>query len=207
MLLAAKPAYPPGSKFEYSNCGYTVAGHVAEKAGKATWEVLIKRHVFDPLGMKSAGFGAPGDAAKLDQPWPHDSNGKAVRPGPGADNPEVIGPAGRVHCSLGDWAKFVRDTMRGAEGKDGLLPAAAYKKLVEPAEGEKYTAGGWGRGDSPRGYALLHDGSNTMNHCTALVVPKLGVAILVVCNQGGDAGQKATHEVRQSLARALFAKK
>ncbi|MFO0841969.1 MAG: serine hydrolase domain-containing protein [Gemmataceae bacterium] len=207
MLLSSKPPLKPDTKFQYSNAGYTVAGHVAEQVGKATWEELMKRHVFDPLGMKSAGFGAPGTAEKVDQPWPHDSAGKPVKPGPGADNPEVISPAGRVHCSLGDWAKFVRDVMNGAEGKDGLLPAGAYKKLVEPAEGEAYTAGGWGRGKAPVGYSLGHDGSNTMNYCTAAAFPKAGVAVLVVCNQGGDAGSAAARDVRRALVQALFPNK
>lgn len=206
-LLSAKPDLPPGTKFQYSNAGYTIAGHVAERVGKASWEELMKRHIFDPLGMKSAGFGAMGAPGKVDQPRGHHVNGKPVEPGPNADNPPVMGPAGRIHCSLGDWAKFVGDVMRGAERKNALLPAAAYKKLVEPAAGESYTAGGWGRGESPHGYSLSHDGDNTMNHCSAVLFPKAGVAVLVVCNQGGkDEGGDATHDVRKALVRALFKK-
>lgn len=205
-LLADKPELKPGSKFHYSNAGYTIAGHVAERVGKASWEELMKQHIFEPLQMKSAGFGAPGSKEHVDQPWPHRDGGKPVPPGPNADNPEVISPAGRVHCSLPDWAKFAKEVLRGAEGKDGLLPASAYRKLVEPAEGEDYTAGGWIAGKSRHGPLLSHDGSNTMNHCTAILFPKPGVAVLVTCNQGGDAAMKATHDVRRAVVQALFKK-
>ena len=36
------------------------------------------------------------------------ADGSPVDPGPGADNPVAIGPAGIVHCSIGDWAKFAK---------------------------------------------------------------------------------------------------
>src|SRR5262249_37686861 len=34
----------PGEKFLYSNLGYTVAGAVAERVGKASWEELLEKH-------------------------------------------------------------------------------------------------------------------------------------------------------------------
>ena len=140
----------PGVKFAYSNLGYVVVGAVCERAGKDDWESLLKKHVFTPLGMKSAGFGAAGTRGKIDQPLPHNEAGKPVEPGPGADNPPVFGPAGRVHCSLGDWGKFIADQLKGARGKKGLLPAAAYKKLQTPRPGARLHAGRLALRQDPR---------------------------------------------------------
>ncbi len=208
-LLSSKPEHPPGTKFHYSNSGYVLAGHIAERVGKESWEAMMKRYIFDPLKMKSAGFGPPGSSNGIDQPWPHNAEGKPIPPGaPAADNPPVMGPAGRVHCSLSDWGAFVRDVMEGAEGKAGLLSAQGYKKLIETAEGESYTAGGWGRGHCPLGFTLSHDGSNTLNYCSAAVIPQAGVAILVVCNQGGKKkGEAAAREARDAIWEELIKKR
>jgi hypothetical protein len=37
-------------------------------------------------------------------------------------NPEVMGPAGTVHCSLADWAKFIADQLSGFAGPGALFP-------------------------------------------------------------------------------------
>lgn len=203
LVLSQKPEHSPGSEFLYSNLGYTIAGHVAERVGKEPWEKLMHKYIFDPLKMKSAGFGAPGHPEKLDQPWGHHPSGKPVEPGPTADNPPVMGPAGRAHMSLGDWGKFIADQLKGARGEHGLLPPQAYRKLHEPPAGAGNYAGGWGRQKVPTGWRLAHDGSNTMNYCTAALFPVEDIAVLVATNMGGKEATKATHEVLQAILKML----
>ena len=77
-VLAAEPASAAGAKYEYSNQGITVAAAMLERAWDAsegaegtTWEALVTELVFVPLGITTAGFGAPGDAEAMDQPWGH----------------------------------------------------------------------------------------------------------------------------------------
>jgi CubicO group peptidase (beta-lactamase class C family) len=62
-ILARKPEAKPGTKFIYSNQGYTIA-EVLEKATGKTWEDLLRSMLFEPLGMTTAGFGAPAWLAK-----------------------------------------------------------------------------------------------------------------------------------------------
>jgi CubicO group peptidase (beta-lactamase class C family) len=199
MITGEKLESEPGTKFLYSNLGYTIAGHMAEEAGKAPWEELMARRIFEPLGMKSAGHGAMGTKDAITQPWQHTAEGKPVVPGPRSDNPPVMGPAGRVHCSLADWARFVADQIKGERGEKALLQPESYKKLHRPAypRSNNYSVGGWGASEKNQragGLLLAHDGSNTMNHCTAWVAPGRDFAVLVVTNQGGEAGSKACHE-------------
>ncbi len=203
--LEEEPDVAPGAKFVYSNLGYVIAGAITERAGKGDWESLMKKRVFAPLDMKSAGFGPMGTRGKVDQPLQHGENGKPVEPGPMTDNPPVMGPAGRVHCSLGDWGKFIADQLKGAQGKKGLLPAEAYKKLHRPlAKGLEYTPGGWIYVKNPSGVFLAHDGSNTMNYACALLVPSKDLAILVVTNQGGKKAGLACMELRDALLKKLM---
>ncbi len=58
-IMASKPDNPPGTKYVYSNVDSTIAAAMAEKKTGATWEDLVKREVFEPLALKSAGFGPP----------------------------------------------------------------------------------------------------------------------------------------------------
>ena len=105
--------YAP-KKEVYSNAGFAVAGHIAEKVMGKEYEYLIEEYLFSPLNMKSAGWGAPGTWRSsgnnlLDEPWGHEKNGSPVKPltntsdGKGSDNPVAIAPAGRLHCTIKDW--------------------------------------------------------------------------------------------------------
>ena len=187
--LAKTPRYDPGSKFAYSNLGYVIAGAVIEKITGESWENAIANEVFKPLGMQSADFGGTGTPGEIDQPWPHFSDGSpAPENGPDMDNPPVMGPAGCIHCSIQDWARFIQDQLRGARGESGvLLKSESYRKLQTPPFGGDYALGwivvqrNWAGGN-----ALTHGGDNTMNCADVWVAPKRDFAILVCVNQSGD---------------------
>jgi CubicO group peptidase (beta-lactamase class C family) len=88
MFLREKPENPPGSRYVYANAGYAALGAIAERITDTAWETLLARRVFEPLGMRSAGFGAMGTPGKIEQPWQH-REGKPpapVEPGPLSDN-------------------------------------------------------------------------------------------------------------------------
>lgn len=195
--LAKQPQSAPGKKYAYSNLSYIIAGAVVEKITGQSWENAISNEVFNPLQMKSAGFGGTGTPGQIDQPWPHTDDGKpTAENGSEMDNPPVMGPAGRIHCSIQDWAKFVQDQLRGARGESGtLLKPESYQKLQTPPFGGDYALGwtvvqrGWAGGK-----ALNHGGDNTMNFANVWVAPNKDFAILVCVNQSGDTAFKATDE-------------
>ena len=189
-ITAKPPEATPGEKYIYSNAGYAIAGHMAEKVAGKSWEELTREKIFRPLGMTTAGFGAPGMRAKNDQPRGHKADGSPVEPGPGADNPVGIGPAGIVHCSIGDWAKFAAANLPSAKTK--LLKADTLEKLhtaPAPAPGEPKYAMGWIIADGQPwagGPALTHAGSNTLWFAVAWLAPRKDFAVLVACNQAND---------------------
>jgi CubicO group peptidase (beta-lactamase class C family) len=194
--LAKKPHSTPGGKFAYSNLGYIIAAAVVEKITGKSWERSITDELFNPLQMKSAGFGGTGTPGQIDQPWPHTDDGKPVsKNGSEMDNPPVMGPAGRVHCSIQDWAKFVQDQLRGARGQSALLKPESYHTLQTPPFGGDYALGwtvvqrAWAGGK-----ALNHGGDNTMNFANVWVAPQQNWAILVCVNQSGATAIKATDE-------------
>jgi CubicO group peptidase (beta-lactamase class C family) len=137
--------------------------------------------------MSSCGFGAPGNATAIDQPWGHDGT-TPVAPGPNADNPPSLGPAGTVHCTLTDWGKFLAVHLHGARNESvSLVTQATLTALQTPPTGGDY-ASGWGvvQRDWAGGLALSHSGSNTLWYVTAWLAPAKNTTLAVVTNRGDD---------------------
>jgi CubicO group peptidase (beta-lactamase class C family) len=199
--LAKKPQSKPGSTYAYSNLGYIIAAAAVERITHKSWERAIADEVFDPLQMKSAGSGGTGTPGQIDQPWPHTADGKpAAGNGPNIDNPPVMGPAGRVHCTIQDWARFIQDQLRGARAEPALLKPASYQTLQTPPFGGDYALG-WivTQRDWAGGKALNHAGDNTMNFANVWIAPGKDFAILVCVNQSGDIAFKASDAAVSAL--------
>ncbi|MBL8862486.1 MAG: beta-lactamase family protein [Planctomycetes bacterium] len=199
--LAAPPAHAPGTQFEYSNTGTTIAGVMAERAAGVDFEALLAREIFGPLGMGRAGFGPPGTAGAHDEPVGHRANGQPVGLGNGADNPPAIAPAGRVHASLGDWARFAALHLRGpTAGGLGLEPADFARLHAPLVDDASHYALGWIAAErSWGGRVITHAGSNTLWYCVAWLAPERGFGVLVATNQGGDAARAACDEAAAAL--------
>ncbi len=165
--------------FKYSNAGYVVAGAMLQQSTGQTWEALMQAHVFDPLGLHSAGFGPPGTINSVDQPRGH--RGlilQAIPPGPSADNIPALGPAGTVHIGVADMLTYLR---AHALQDTGFLSADSWARLhTPPADGDY--AMGWVV--TPQGW-LAHDGSNTMWYATVGFVPDTDRAVFMAANFAG----------------------
>jgi CubicO group peptidase (beta-lactamase class C family) len=210
-VLREEPVNQPGKQFLYSNRSYAVAGAIAEKIADAPWEELMQKRLFSPLHMDTCGFGAmgtPGMATseKIDQPWQHRVYGTShqpIEPGRRADNPPVIAPAGTVHCSIGDWAKFIQAHLRGELGEPGLLKPETFKLLHTAPFGGQYGFGwlvverAWAGGT-----ALNHAGSNTQNYAIVWMAPAKDFAVLVMTNQADT--QQDTFKACDQAAVALI---
>jgi CubicO group peptidase (beta-lactamase class C family) len=190
-LLSLEPGAARGA-YAYSNSGYVVAGAMLERLTGESWETLMQRELFQPLGMDGAGFGAPGDPeATADQPRGHRGRGSSAVPVYG-DNPPSLGPAGTVHVSLPEHARFLISHMKGAQGEDGIVSAATFEKLHTPFPGSNY-AQGWGVAEREwaRGSTLTHNGSNTLWFHTVWVAPERNIAIAAVTNIAGENAPRA----------------
>lgn len=200
-VVAKPPLSEPGRRYLYSNAGYAIAGAIAERKTGQAWEDLMRRELFEPLGMKSAGFGAPGGG---DVPWGHvlrEGKLTPIEPGPMADNPPAIAPAGTVHCTLSDWGRFVSFHLRGSKEDTPLLKRDTFRRLQSPSRGADYAMGWivsqreWG------GTVLTHAGSNTMWYCVVWMAPEKDFAVLAATNTGEAAATHACDEAAWQLIR------
>jgi CubicO group peptidase (beta-lactamase class C family) len=183
--------------WSYSNVGYVVAGAMLETRAQSQWETMLSTRVFAPLGMTQSGFGAPGTRGLVDQPLGHDtfpSHYEAVQPGPGSDVVQALGPAGTVHVSLDDFARFLQAHMSGEAGTPGILSVASFRTLhtvVAPSQGY---ALGWQRIEQLASFGLPaygHNGTDQRWFSVAWFSPDKDVGLVIVTNCGGDHGQGA----------------
>ena len=128
--LRDKPIAATGSTFAYSNSAFLVAAMIAERATGQSYEALMQREVFAPLGMQTVGFGNTGEGQNRGH-----QHGKPMTQMVKFDDgaPAMYAPAGFLHMSLGDWARFNLDQLAGATGRGKLLKSASSANGDRPA--------------------------------------------------------------------------
>jgi len=116
-----KRIYPPGTVGAYSNYGVGLAGYIVQRTSGEKFEDYVRRHIFDPLGMKHSTF---------DQPAGKDLYG-SVSDGYTATAKPAVGfevfnpmPAGGISTTAGDMSRFARALMNGGalDGQRILKP-------------------------------------------------------------------------------------
>jgi CubicO group peptidase (beta-lactamase class C family) len=193
-------------EFLYSNLGYMALGAVLEKLRQEPWEDQIRSRLFEPLGMKSAGFGIPSKSLGDSVPWGH------IRPAgllvaQERDNPPALGPAGTVFANMEDWIGYLQVHLRGkaAETPKLKISQESFEYLHKPQGRENY-AGGWNvlrRGWS-KGPIYHHNGSNTYWYCVVFLAPEEGRGIFAACNFGLDAMEPCDQALQWILRNLPF---
>lgn len=199
--LRETPAGPARSESSYSNTGFLVAAACAERSTGRAFEDLIVAHVFRPLGVRSVTFDQYGGA---NEPQGH-VDGRIANQRNDA-NPRMFAPAGAMRMTMGDWARFCIDQVKGESGRGLLLRRQTYQFMHAP-QGDTRAALGWGAAPHPmglRGPALTHSGSDGNWFALVCLFPGTGNGALVAANAGDSmGGDKAATTALRSLARMI----
>jgi CubicO group peptidase (beta-lactamase class C family) len=125
-LQYIKPAYSFRSGYAYDNLLYVVAGEVAAAAGGASYETLVQREIFTPLGLDRCRVGAFDRADVGNVAQPHVQVGGRYVPGnvDAAQVPAITSAAaGGIRCSLDDMLVWMRNW---------LVPDAQQQMWLSP---------------------------------------------------------------------------
>src|SRR5262249_20897660 len=138
--------------------------------------------------------------AKPEGVWAHKVEGTHYVPTE-EDNPQLIGPAGAVHCSLASWARFAAAHLGASKG---WLSPATIEYLHRPISAEGVTPGkaialGWGVTTGGEDRLLTHDGSNGQNLAAIRLAPNWGGGVLVTVNAGDERAVAAAKETTALL--------
>ncbi|MDE2407680.1 MAG: serine hydrolase [Xanthomonadaceae bacterium] len=131
-LRYIKPAYGFRAGYAYDNLLYVVAGQVAAAAGGASYEELVRRELFQPLGLSGCRVGefALKDAGSVAQP--HGRNGDAiVRTRGDADIVPAIAsaPAGGIRCTLDDMLIWANSWLAPTDAQKAWLDEAQRAEM------------------------------------------------------------------------------
>lgn len=106
--LKTAKQYGKLGKFEYSNLGMGLLGHIMEWKSGQTLDALMKKHIFDPLDMHATGFVVSAEELPLFVDA-HDPKGKLT---PHWDFP-ILGGAGGIRSTPSDMIKFLTANLEG----------------------------------------------------------------------------------------------
>lgn len=111
-LKHIKPAYGFRAGYAYDNLLYVVAGEVAAAAGGASYEALVRRELFEPLGLDGCRVGefSRAEAGSVAQPHMRSGDGNEAMRQDGDLVPAITSAAaGGIRCGLDDMLKWARN--------------------------------------------------------------------------------------------------
>jgi CubicO group peptidase (beta-lactamase class C family) len=194
-----KPAWGFRARFGYQNMMYLAAGEAAGKAAGSTWDELIAKRIFEPLGMTSSVTSMPpATTQNLASPHtaPHDSLHAIDR-----SSLEDIGPAGSINSNARDMAQWLRFQLAdGVYNGKRLVSSAALKVTHSPqtiiGAGELgpvdslVTFSTYGMGwivEDYRHELVWQHGGNTLGMTAAVgMMPEHKFGVVVLSNMAGS---------------------
>src|ERR1019366_3695267 len=134
MAMDAEPAFPPGSRFLYSDINFEALGFVVEKVSGLSLDEYAARNIFEPLGMKETRFLPPAGWRRRIAPTEYGENHQMLR---GTVHDPTARRMGGVagHAGLfstgDDLAKYSQALLNGG---GGILSALSVEKMTRPEQ-------------------------------------------------------------------------
>ncbi len=121
--------FAPGDKWNYSNSGYVLLGHLIEKISGKSYEAFIRENIFTPLRMEDSGY---------------DSNSAIIPHRASGYSPSARGPLNTnfIHMSIpfsaGALYSTTGDLLRWEQGLFGgkVLSATSLQKMTTPVKSD-----------------------------------------------------------------------
>ena len=185
---------PPGVLYSYSNPGYSLLGHVAERVTGQTFGSLMSARVFKPLGMHLTTFD-PLVALTYPFALPHrlEANGTLQPLHATLDEPAAW-PAGFAIANALELSYFAQLLLNeGCTATGTVLRPESVREMLSPqadmlsAAGDSYGLGLFLR--SQRGVMLAeHGGSIPTYESVFQVAPEHGLALVILSNRPHTGG-------------------
>lgn len=116
----------PGLAYHYSNIGAALAAYLIEVKSGQSFEAFTRKHIFEPLQMRSTSWRAdPGQAKR--QATAYNRRHQAY-----PRYALVTYPDGGLTTSAADLARFLMAMVKGYKGGEGVLTKAGFTLLFDP---------------------------------------------------------------------------
>lgn len=188
--------FKPGSQFNYTNSGFVVLAWLVETVTGSDFNSILKRMIFDPLGMTNTYFGM------TDQP-PH------LAPAFLYGQPEPVYPIQNV-TGAGGIISTTADLLKWSHALDSetLLPLEKIEKMWTPqaayTDWEGYYGLGWIIDDyffknSKHHRIVYHPGTDFGFYAMFVKQPDAGITIVLLNNTGDFPRFDITDLILQAL--------
>lgn len=210
-LAHIKPAYSFRSGYAYDNLLYVVAGEVAAAAGGASYEELVRREVFQPLGLSRCRVGAwrPDQVGDVAQPHTRVGDRNVAANADIAVEPLVSAAAGGIRCSLDDMLVWANNWLAPDAGQQAWLSAEQRQAAWVPRtpmpisarrrawDGTRLFAYGygWRIADVDGAYTVSHTGTLSGMYSVMTLLPDRRSGFVVLINGEADAARTVLNEV------------
>ncbi len=198
-----KPYRSFRSGYDYDNLMYIVAGEVAAAAGGAPYEVLVRREVFEPLGMQRCQVGQWNRSEVGNVAQPHRREGDRnvpVRSDGDVIPATTMDPAGGVRCSLDDMLRWTANWLKpDSKNADWLSPEQRQalwapqmpmpiSRRMRAWDGSHFSAYGygWRLADVDGVFKVAHTGTLMGMYSAVTMLPDKGVGFVVLINGEGE---------------------
>lgn len=202
--LASKLLWAPGTRYRYSNAGYSLLAAVVEKVSGRPYEEFLRDQLFRPAGMEKTGYRlpswAPGEVAHgygpegdwgtpLDKAWAPDGPWWNLRGN------------GGILSTVGDLYKWHRALEGEAVLSKEEKERAFHPWVPENQEASSFYGYGWAIFKTQRGTRLIaHNGGNGIFGADFRRYVDEGLVVLGSSNQAGF----KIFPVTPQLARFVF---
>jgi uncharacterized protein YbbC (DUF1343 family) len=133
MVMQVKPAYPPGSRFLYSDINFETLGFIVEKVTGMSLNDYAATKIFAPLGMRETTYLPPESWIARIAPTQYDENGKMLRGvvhDPTARRMGGVAGHAGLFSTADDLAKFAQELLNGHR----ILGRLAIEKMSTPQQ-------------------------------------------------------------------------
>ena len=185
-LANQKLEFTPGSDFSYCNTSFDIMADVIAKVSGMTFEAYIKRHIFEPIGMRNSTFIKPEVPEKL-ATRPHIFN-KDLEMGVSDIYPynRIHAPSSTLHSNVEDmllWAQTYFN--KGSINNQQIFKAATYDSLLTTQIDFEEGSGvclSWFTGEVEGKKIFRHSGGDLGYRTFFGFIPEEGFAIVTMGN-------------------------
>lgn len=177
-LAHAKLSHPVGERYDYSNLGAGLLGHLLERQAKAPWAELVRTRITEPLGMSSTAVALTPELQSRLAP----GHTVFLEPATNWDLSVLVG-AGGLRSTASDMLEFARAALGGSEGT-GLGDALARSQVVQRRMSEEGSsiALGWHVQKKGDREVLWHNGGTGGYRTFIGIEPARQTAVVVLSN-------------------------
>jgi CubicO group peptidase (beta-lactamase class C family) len=202
--LASQLLWPPGTRYQYSNAGYSLLAAIVEKVSGKPYETYLRETFFKPAGMEKTGYRLPAwkpeelaHGYRGEEPWGTPLDHAWAPDGPWWN----LRGNGGILSTTGDLYKWYLALEKGNVLSKEEQAKAYTPHVPEDPEGSSHYGYGWAIDKGPGGTRrIAHNGGNGIFAADFQRYPDDRLVLLT----GSAQSDFSSIGVAQHLSRMLF---